>query len=55
MEPFTIVLAFFLVTASGTLTWWLATMDASLRTLQEDLRLDRLSLANDADWDRAAR
>lgn len=50
MEPFTIVLAFFLVTASGTLTWWLATMDASLRTLQEDLRLDRLSLANDADW-----
>nr|MCS5583874.1 hypothetical protein [Pseudomonadales bacterium] len=50
MEPFTIVLAFFLVTASGTMTWWLATMDASLRSLQDDLRQDRLSQANDVDW-----
>jgi len=50
MEPFTIVLAFFLVTASGTLTWWLATMDASVQSLQDDLREDRLSQANDVDW-----
>ena len=46
MEPFTIVLAFFLVMASGTLTWWLATTDASLRMVQEDLNDDRLSITN---------
>lgn len=49
MEPFTIVLAFYLVMASGTLTWWLATTDASLRTLQEDMTEDRLSMANTLD------
>ncbi len=45
MEPFTIILAFFLVVASGTLTWWLATTDESMRRLQEELSADRISTA----------
>ena len=49
MEPFTIVLAFYLVMASGTLTWWLAPTDASMRTLQEDMTEDRLSMEHTLD------
>ena len=31
MDPFTIVLAFFLVAASGSLTWWISTVNLNLR------------------------
>lgn len=49
MDPFSIVLAFFLVAASGTLTWWLATTDATMRRVEQDLADDRLALVKTLD------
>ncbi len=45
MDPFTVVLAFFLVVASGTLTWWIATVDSNLRQnrLEEVTEREKMS------------